>query len=351
MLNFKIQSDSDIPASRQLCEQSQFAIASGQYTHGHRLPSTRQLAIITGLHRNTISKVYQQLEETGLVESIAGSGIYVKSQGRENEFESDSPLVVQNNLLKDSIDELLELGSSLSEIKTLFLQEIDWRMRCSQKVLVTVPQQEISAGELMQQEIQESLGIVVELVLLEEFPSILEKNDWGTIVTSRYFLKEVLDLVPPNSFRVIPIDIYNYLKELEIISKLPSQACVAIVSLSPGILKVAESIVKSQRGDDLLVLTAPANNEKRLKAVIRRAHTIVSDSASYEVVKSAIAAIREDLIRFPHVICSENYISAKSINLLKRELGLSVGDGAYKVRPQVADTAPPHRDAPLSDSK
>ena len=56
MLNFQIQSDSDVPASKQLFAQIQFAIASGQYPPAHRLPSTRQLAMITGLHRNTISK-------------------------------------------------------------------------------------------------------------------------------------------------------------------------------------------------------------------------------------------------------------------------------------------------------
>ena len=216
----------------------------------------------------------------------------------------------------------MELGSSLAKIKELFLEEIDWRMRCSQRVFVTVPHRDISAGELMQQELQESLTITVELVVLEELPSILADNNLGTVVTSRYFLKEVLEVVPPNSFRVIPVDIYNYLKELEIIQKLPSQACLALVSLSKGTLEIAESIVNSQRGDDLLVLTAPANDTQRLKAVIRSAHTIISDPASYELVKSAIAASREDLIRFPEVICSENYISAKSIDLLRRELGL-----------------------------
>lgn len=322
MLNFKIQSDSDIPASRQLFEQIQFAIASGQYSPGHRLPSTRQLAMITGLHRNTISKVYQQLEETGLVDSIAGSGIYVKTQGRENDLESDSPLVAQNNLIKDSIEELLELGSSLTKIKELFLAEINWRISCSKRIVVTIPHRDTSPGELMQQELEESLSIPVELVLLEELPSILKENNFGTVVTSRYFIKEVLEIIPPNSFRVFPIDIYNYARELKIIQKLPAQACLAIVSLSKGILRVAESIVKSQRGDDLLVLTALTNDTERLKAVLRSAHTVISDPASYEIVKQAISDTREDLIRFPDVICSENYISAKSIDLLKQELGL-----------------------------
>ena len=81
MVQFHIQTDSEIPASTQLYDQIWFAIASRQYPPGYRLPSTRQLAMQTGLHRNTISKVYRQLEEAGVVEAQPGSGIYVRTQG------------------------------------------------------------------------------------------------------------------------------------------------------------------------------------------------------------------------------------------------------------------------------
>ena len=77
-MRFHIQQESDIPASTQLYNQICFAIAARHYPPGHRLPSTRQLAMMTGLHRNTISKVYRQLEIDGVVEAMAGSGIYVR---------------------------------------------------------------------------------------------------------------------------------------------------------------------------------------------------------------------------------------------------------------------------------
>ena len=323
MLNFQIQSDSDIPASKQLFAQIQFAIASGQYLPGHRLPSTRQLAMITGLHRNTISKVYQQLEESGLVESVAGSGIYVKIHERESMAKSNSPLVGSINSIKESIDHLLELGSNLAQIKELFLEEIDWRISCCDRVVVTVPHRDISAGKIMQQELQESFSISIELIELEKLPEILAAVNFGTLVTNRYFIQEVLKIVPPNSFRVIPIDIYDYNKELQLIKKLPSQACLGIVSLSEGTLSIASSIVNSQRGDDLLVLTSPLSDRNRLKAVIRSAHTIISDPYGYDIVKAKIISMKEDLIRIPEVIRTDNYIGEKSINLLKRELGLN----------------------------
>ena len=318
MLNFQIQTDSDVPASKQLFAQIQFAIASGQYPAGHRLPSTRQLAMITGLHRNTISKVYQNLEDKGLVESVAGSGIYVKNP--ELETQLDSPSVAHSHVIQETIDSLLEQGCSLQETKELFLEEIDWRLRCKEKVIVTVPSRDLSAGEIMHQELISSLQISVDLVTLEELPQLLETTNFGTLITNRYFLKEVLEIVPSNSFRIIPVDIYDYSKELAMIQKLPSQARLGIVSLSEATLKIAESIVRSQRGEDILVLTSPQRDRKKLMTVIRNAHTIIAGPSSYKSVQEAIAIAKADLIRIPEVICSDKYINPKSISLLRKEL-------------------------------
>jgi GntR family transcriptional regulator len=56
---------------------------------------------------------------------------------------------------------------------------------------------------------------------------------------------------------------------------------------------------------------------------VRSAQTIVVfDEASLPAVKKNITDAREDLIRPPHLIVCDNYIGEKSINLLKRELGL-----------------------------
>ena len=93
-MRFHIQQESDIPASTQLYNQICFAIAARHYPPGHRLPSTRQLAMQTGLHRNTISKVYRQLETDGVVEAMAGSGIYVRDQQKPREIRT--PMNMRN---------------------------------------------------------------------------------------------------------------------------------------------------------------------------------------------------------------------------------------------------------------
>ena len=326
MVQFHIQPDSEIPASNQLFNQIRFAIASRQYPPGHRLPSTRQLAMQTGLHRNTISKVYRQLEESGLVEAQAGSGIYVRAQGQEGGARATSPLLKQypqaQKLVQQSLDELLKQGCSLNEARELFLGEVDWRLRCSARVLVTAPNQDIGAGELMVRELEQALQIPVQLVPLEELDQTLEQARSGTVVTSRFFMGDAEAIAAPKSVRVIPVDIYDYAKEIQLIAALPKDNCIGLVSLSPGIIRTAEVIIHSLRGDSLLVMTAQLEDTYKVDAIVRSAQMIISDQASCSEVKAATLKAREDLIRPPQLVCCENYISTKSIKLLKRELGL-----------------------------
>ncbi|MBE9223312.1 GntR family transcriptional regulator [Cyanobacterium stanieri LEGE 03274] len=326
MVYFQIHSDSDISPSQQLFDQIQFAIASRQYPPGHKLPSTRQLAQITGLHRNTISKVYQKLEKVGLVESLTGSGIYVKAQGNEGIPPLKHLTAPQNSeieqIISQNIDQLLLSGSNLEQIKELFLAEIDWRLSCNALVFVTVPSTDMGAGKLIVLELEKALMMPIQLIPLEELHKIIKQQNSATIVTSRYFVTQVLEIITLPSIRVIPVDISDYAKELQIIKQLPADSCLGIVSLSSGILRVAEMMVQSLRGNEVMTIIAQPNDYRRLQNLVSRAHTIICDNHSYSRVKKMILATQEDLIRPPKLICSDNYIGDKSIQLLKQELGL-----------------------------
>jgi GntR family transcriptional regulator len=326
MVQFHIQPDSDIPASTQLYNQILFAIASRQFSPGHRLPSTRQLAMQTGLHRNTISKVYRQLEEAGVVDAQAGSGIYVRDQGHDPGASAKSPLLDQypqaHKLIQGSLDELLKQGCSLGQARELFLAEMDWRLRCSAQVLVTAPNHDLGAGEVILRELEKALNIPMQLVPMEELAQVLDLTRSSTVVTSRYFIAQAEAIAAPRSARVIPVDIYDFEKELKLIKGLPKGTCLGVVSLSSGTVGVAEVIIHSLRGDDLLVMTAQVSDKYKLDAIVRSAHTIISDEASYPTVRATVSAARDDIIRPPHIIRCENFIVSKSISLLKRELGL-----------------------------
>lgn len=70
---------SEVPIYRQLVTQVVLAILSGDLRPGDKLPSTRELARRFGLHPNTISAGYRQLEKEGWAEGRHGSGVYVRA--------------------------------------------------------------------------------------------------------------------------------------------------------------------------------------------------------------------------------------------------------------------------------
>ncbi len=327
MLNFRAQPLGDIPVSIQLLNQLSFAIASSQYPPGSRLPSTRQLAMQTGLHRNTISKVYRQLEDMGLVETRAGSGIYVRDSSSINSAIQETVLAKQTEacqLVGQSLDRLLEVGCSLVQAQALFNAEIEWRLRCRAQVWITVPRTDYGTGRLMVEELQKALLIPLELVPIEELESTLTQTQAqsATVLTIRHFLRQVEAVAAPWSLRILPVEIYDYSHEVNLLKTLPTHTCVGLVSLSLRIIEVATVIIHSMKGDELLVISAEATALDDVRRLVRRADVIICDSVSHDTLKAVVREARADLIRIPQIVCAESYISPQSIEVLRRELGI-----------------------------
>ena len=327
-MRFHIQQESDIPASTQLYNQICFAIAARHYPPGHRLPSTRQLAMQTGLHRNTISKVYRQLETDGVVEAIAGSGIYVRDQIQKKEFKDTINSKKRNDKdpkkeAKKSIDQLIQLGCSLQESREILTNEIDWRIKCGARVLVSTPREDIGASMLIAEDLSPRINVPVEVVPMEEIEKVLNNSNKGTIVTSRYFLQPLEKLAKKYGVRAIAVDLSDFQKELKMLRELKPGSCVGIVSISPGLLRAAEVILHSIRGNDILLMTANPENNNRLLALLRAANHVLCDGPSLSAVESTLLKNRSQLMRMPSIHCSANYLSKDTINQLKKEIGIS----------------------------
>ncbi|KGG14585.1 MULTISPECIES: GntR family transcriptional regulator [unclassified Prochlorococcus] len=325
-MKYHIQQESDIPASTQLYNQICFAIAARHYPPAHRLPSTRQLAMQTGLHRNTISKVYRQLETDGVVEAIAGSGIYVRDQKKRESQNSNNfrkkAITDLDHEVRKSVDELLNSGCTLQQTRELFTQEIDWRLRCGARVLVSTPREDLGASMLIAEELEPNLDVPIEVVPMEELEGVLESSNIGTVVTSRYFLQPLEEVAKRHGVRAIAVDLSDFDKELAMLKELRSGSCVGIVSISPGILRAAEVILHSMRGNELLLMTANPDVGSRLLALLRAANYVLCDSPSLPLVEHTIRQNRSQLIRMPQVHCAEKYLSESTLERLKKEIGL-----------------------------
>jgi GntR family transcriptional regulator len=69
----------EVSLREQLFTQVRLAILCKELAPGQRLPSTRELARRFGIHANTASAAYRELERDGWVEFRHGSGVYVRA--------------------------------------------------------------------------------------------------------------------------------------------------------------------------------------------------------------------------------------------------------------------------------
>ncbi len=98
---FQINLADGKPVYQQFIDQIKMAIAAGRLQAGDRLPTVRDVAVQVRVNRNTVARVYAQLENEGLLYTRSGQGTFVSEGGsRLNSQE-------QTRQLEGSVDELL----------------------------------------------------------------------------------------------------------------------------------------------------------------------------------------------------------------------------------------------------
>ena len=74
---FQIDRASPLPVYVQLAEQIRLLIHRGALAPGDPLPTVRELAVALGLNANTVTRVYRDLQQEGLLRLERGLGTFV----------------------------------------------------------------------------------------------------------------------------------------------------------------------------------------------------------------------------------------------------------------------------------
>jgi len=120
-MQFQLNFKSGKPVYLQLVDQVKAAAASGVVQPGEPLPSIRPLAETLRVNRNTIAKAYTELENQGVIETIAGKGCFVRAN--HSPFKKE----VRLKLLAEAIDEAVVKAHHLQVGKAEFARLADER--------------------------------------------------------------------------------------------------------------------------------------------------------------------------------------------------------------------------------
>lgn len=125
--SFTIDEDGVTPIWLQIRNRLLYLMTSGKLKEGDQLPSMRQLSVQLQVNLNTVSKVYQSLQQDGFIASKRGKGLYVNDLSKANAAAID---FVGRALAEEFIWRCRSGGLSSEEIVELVhntINEIDSR--------------------------------------------------------------------------------------------------------------------------------------------------------------------------------------------------------------------------------
>src|SRR6266403_1252148 len=97
MLPLHLQPQSHVPLYVQLRDQLRALVHAGDLRPGDRIPASRELATMLGVHRTTVANAYAELESEGLIQGHVGRGTFIKGNGNGLKISPPAPPVLNGN--------------------------------------------------------------------------------------------------------------------------------------------------------------------------------------------------------------------------------------------------------------
>lgn len=222
-MDLQINLKSRVPVHLQLEQQIKHLIMTGGFEVGDRLPSIRSMAGFLRINRNTVARVFADLEREGFVESRRGSGMYVLE-----------PPVDAVEMKGDVLDRVMDLaaaqGLPVEDLAYALLARAGAEPREKTKILFV----ECTREELDQfsEELEAQLPVDVERVLLEDLPARLSEDGeppWTLAVTTFFHVHEVQEMMEPLGVETVALLAEANLESLRRLTELPAGTTVGVV--------------------------------------------------------------------------------------------------------------------------
>src|SRR5919106_3199215 len=117
-MRLSVDRDLPVPLGVQLRGLIEYGISCGELLPGARLPSVRELAEELGVAPMTVSQVYRELRDGGLIEARAGLGTFV-TESSGPAIGLDPRLAELQRRLDALIEDALALGLGPGELTTM----------------------------------------------------------------------------------------------------------------------------------------------------------------------------------------------------------------------------------------
>jgi DNA-binding transcriptional regulator YhcF (GntR family) len=276
-VDFVLKRKGGVPLHDQLLAQLELRILTGMLAPGQRLPSVRALARRLGLHANTVSSAYRDLETAGHVELRRGAGVYVRA-GAPAALEDAHGL---DELIRLALSAAFRKGHSGAEIRTAVERWL--RAAPPERVVVVDPRRETL--ELVAHEIRTGVGVSAAGCTLEELEREPALASGALLVALPYHAAKVSRAAPGVPVETIRVSTSD--ENQKAVLALPDGGTVLLVSGSPILLQIAQGLISGLRGDELHVEARLASRRAEWRRLLPAADLVFADALASGVVREA----------------------------------------------------------------
>jgi len=276
-VDFVLNRRGGVPLHDQLLAQLELKILGGAIAPGQRLPSVRVLARRLGLHANTVSLAYRDLEKAGHVELRRGAGVYVRA-GVPAALDEARGL---DELVRLALSAAFRKGHSGSEIRAAVER---WLLAAPpERVVMVDPRRETL--DLVTHEIRVALGVPASGCTLDELAREPGLASGALLLALPYHAAKVARAAPGAPVETVHVEMAP--EDRRVVEALPAGATVLVVSTSPILLQMAAAIGGGLRGDEVLVETRLLSRRAEWRRLRPVTDVVFADALAAPAVREA----------------------------------------------------------------
>jgi len=291
-----VRRDGPAPIARQIADQLASLIRGGTLAAGERLPPVRVLAGFLRVNRNTVAKVYRDLERAGWIESSRGRGTFVTAAppGDSRPRGDAGALAAYADRL---LAEALARGWGAGEVHALIDARAAERPQGTRSPRVGFVECNASDLAYFTRQLSARLRVPLTPVLLADVPGRASGLD--IVATTLFHVEEVRARLPARE--VIGLMAAPDFRTLDDVAHLPPQERIALVCATQEGVESKERSIRAVGIARTRIRTATLSRPDRLRAALRDADVILASPKVLERLAGQIPA-RVRVIPFASVL-------------------------------------------------
>lgn len=286
-MDFRVDRELGIPIRQQLKGLIEYGIASGELLVGETLPSVRELAARLGVAPMTISQVYGELKDDGLIETRRGSGTLVADSARTRMAMRPGALSLLRRIDR-LLDEGLAIGLTEADLSGLVQARLFARRPGGRRIAIAMVGLFAEATRSYARFIAERVGLAasVEPMTICEMrrdPFLKARAVASDLVVTLLNRQHEVAALLPNA-KIVPIRFVPSPQTREALAALRATDRVVLVSTFPAFLPIMRMGTMRFVGESLELVCINLD-DAGLEDAIEKADVVVYATGSEKVLE------------------------------------------------------------------